>query len=410
VWGAYDIKTYRKIFAFVPPASFDDSMFQQWVETSIEPNIAFEFSLVPWEDDVAGGAVAVFKIYPSDDRPFVAIQNVGEDFFAGQVWFRRGTKNTVALKQDLQGFFSPGVQLDVGFLGSNGRLKTRLQLPAFKESSIGPSLSAKAEITNLVSEIRAENKKLDRIYNPRPKTVSPSDPRIIALEATLKEMRKGLKEIGYSPMLDHLTIPVIIDPSRLQDVAERCTGFGIPIKTTELDLAELRRDTHSGLLGSYHYYGAEKDKYQHFRDLESVLNKIEYNVGEGKRVSRYQWVKISVLNIGRVAAHHVSTTGKATGGRQIAMFTRVPKPRPQPEPKHPLIPSVNLDFTPAHEYEPNLISQSKNTCDLLVPGDVKEIDWFAVATDWPGTYTLNVIVRGQDIPEPLSFDLEIVIE
>jgi hypothetical protein len=189
VWGALDLKTSRKVFAFVPPPTFDDSMFQQWGETAIEPNVAFEFSLVPWEDDVPGGAVAVFKIYPSDDRPYVAIQNVGEDFFAGQVWFRRGTKNTVALKQELQGFFSAGVRLRVGFLESDGQITPKLTLPLFNVLSIRPKRDLLMKTSNLITEIQAENQKLEGIYKPRERSTH-TDPRIAKIEATVQALTK----------------------------------------------------------------------------------------------------------------------------------------------------------------------------------------------------------------------------
>ena len=61
--------------------------------------------------------VGVFRIERTPDYPHVVQANLGGVLFEGQVWFRRGSKNTIALRGDLYGMFlgeTPLQNLQVG--------------------------------------------------------------------------------------------------------------------------------------------------------------------------------------------------------------------------------------------------------------------------------------------------------
>ena len=82
--------------------SFDDAKFQQWAENTFSPPPTFRYSEFKWDTSIA---VGTFRIERTPDYPHVVQSNLGNLLFEGQVWFRRGSKNTVALHEDLKRMF-----------------------------------------------------------------------------------------------------------------------------------------------------------------------------------------------------------------------------------------------------------------------------------------------------------------
>jgi hypothetical protein len=58
--------------------------------------------LSKWDPSIT---VGVLRIERTPDHPHVVQSNLGSVLFEGQVWFRRGSKNTVALREDLKRMF-----------------------------------------------------------------------------------------------------------------------------------------------------------------------------------------------------------------------------------------------------------------------------------------------------------------
>jgi hypothetical protein len=98
VYGVEDNNTHRIVVGI--SKSWDDADFQSWAKI-FYPHINFLYSELEWENKKILG---IFKIYLSQEYPHVACENIGE-IHEGQVWFRRGSKNTVALFNDLKNMF-----------------------------------------------------------------------------------------------------------------------------------------------------------------------------------------------------------------------------------------------------------------------------------------------------------------
>ena len=100
VYGVENFPTSRIVTGI--SKSFDDSDFQQWAENTFDPPPIFSYSELQWNASIQLG---VFQIERISDYPHVVTTNLGGILFEGQVWFRCGSKNTVALHQDLKKMF-----------------------------------------------------------------------------------------------------------------------------------------------------------------------------------------------------------------------------------------------------------------------------------------------------------------
>ena len=92
--------------------SFDDADFQQWSENTfdIPPTFIYE------ELETQGLKVGVFEIQRGRSYPHVVENDIGGTLYKGQVWYRRGSKNTVALQTQLRGMFEGSEPFKVGKL------------------------------------------------------------------------------------------------------------------------------------------------------------------------------------------------------------------------------------------------------------------------------------------------------
>ena len=108
VYGVKDLGATRKVVGV--SAQLDDADLQQWSENHFDPPVRFEFALI----HVGEAVVAVLEIFSDPGRPHVVVRTLGP-IHEGQVWFRRGTKNTVAMRPDLVRFFhrSEPLRVDV---------------------------------------------------------------------------------------------------------------------------------------------------------------------------------------------------------------------------------------------------------------------------------------------------------
>lgn len=97
VYGAEDHGATRLVCGVT--RSLDDAQLQQWAENTFSPPPTFRYSEVVWDASKTVGIVTVLRV---PDYPHFVTSNLGGVLFEGQVWFRRGSKNTVALREDLR--------------------------------------------------------------------------------------------------------------------------------------------------------------------------------------------------------------------------------------------------------------------------------------------------------------------
>jgi hypothetical protein len=100
IYGVEDRGSERRVTGI--SKSFDDAQFQQWAQNTFSPPPTFRYSEFKWDTRALVGA---FRIERTPDYPHVVQTNLGNLLFEGQVWFRRGSKNTVALHEDLKRMF-----------------------------------------------------------------------------------------------------------------------------------------------------------------------------------------------------------------------------------------------------------------------------------------------------------------
>lgn len=97
IYGAKDTSGERQVVGV--SRSFDDADFQQWAENVFDPPPTFRYAETRWKEAVIVGS---FRIERTPDYPHVVRTSLGDVLYEGQVWFRRGSKNTVAHRAELQ--------------------------------------------------------------------------------------------------------------------------------------------------------------------------------------------------------------------------------------------------------------------------------------------------------------------
>ena len=101
IYGVDDLGHQREVAGIT--GSWDDAIFQTWAENSFDPPPIFSYSELAWTEEKT---VGIFKIERSPEFPHLVSETLGDTIFEGQVWFRRGSKNTVALHGELRRMFS----------------------------------------------------------------------------------------------------------------------------------------------------------------------------------------------------------------------------------------------------------------------------------------------------------------
>lgn len=100
IYGIDDKASPREVVGV--QSSFDDAMFQDWNIKTFDPPIRFGYRQELYE----GKQVAIFEIVPASEYPHVCLNDVGSELRSGQVWFRRGTRNTLAGYSDMRRMFA----------------------------------------------------------------------------------------------------------------------------------------------------------------------------------------------------------------------------------------------------------------------------------------------------------------
>lgn len=115
IYGVKDEGFGRNVLGIT--RQWDDATFQCWARNHFDPPIKFVYSELQLNN---GKTVGIFQINCSENYPHVVSKNMGDKIYEGQVWFRQGSKNTVALFKDLEDMF--GEQEPLKSEGSDGQI------------------------------------------------------------------------------------------------------------------------------------------------------------------------------------------------------------------------------------------------------------------------------------------------
>lgn len=100
VYGVKDLRIRREITGI--SKSFDDADFQQWAKNTFDPSPKFQYTEILWPPSKT---IGIFQIEKIPDYPHVVKENIGDILHKGQVWFRTGSQNAVALRSDIEKMF-----------------------------------------------------------------------------------------------------------------------------------------------------------------------------------------------------------------------------------------------------------------------------------------------------------------
>lgn len=100
VYGVKDHGTHREVIGI--GRNWDDADFQTWAQTAFDPPPQFLYSELAWKNDKT---VGMFSIDHVADYPHVASRSIDRVFCEGQVWYRFGTRNSVADHGKLRNMF-----------------------------------------------------------------------------------------------------------------------------------------------------------------------------------------------------------------------------------------------------------------------------------------------------------------
>jgi len=118
VYGVQDHGTKREVIGILK--SWDDgATFQTWLREIVEPQVLFSYSELHYYQSKK---VGIFKINISPEYPHIIKQTVGDVIFKGQVWFRLGSMNEVALYSDLKNMFRSPDPFIITFGERNARV------------------------------------------------------------------------------------------------------------------------------------------------------------------------------------------------------------------------------------------------------------------------------------------------
>jgi len=112
VYGVKDLGSERKVFGI--SKLFDDANFQQWATNTFDPSPKLSYFSIRWNDAIN---IGVFIIERIPKYPHVVKADLGGVLHRGQVWFRKGTQNRIALHDDLREMFMGEEPIKIAMLG-----------------------------------------------------------------------------------------------------------------------------------------------------------------------------------------------------------------------------------------------------------------------------------------------------
>ncbi|MEW6355598.1 MAG: ATP-binding protein [Planctomycetota bacterium] len=109
--------------------SFNDADFQTWAGNSLDPPPRFTY--VELKEGSTQKTVGIFEILRVPEYPHVVCANVGGVIFRGQVWYRVGTQNQIALHTELGRMFRGPEPFKINSMGD--QVFTDIVCPRYKQ-------------------------------------------------------------------------------------------------------------------------------------------------------------------------------------------------------------------------------------------------------------------------------------
>lgn len=138
VYGVDDKRTHRNVVGI--SKSWDDAIFQEWVKNNIDPPVIFLYKELKYDQK---NTIGMFTIHKSIEYPHVIRKEMGGVIYAGQVYFRCGSRNSVALYNDLKTMFLGKQPLKIEHLNGTIYEETKAYYEAQGYEVCWPSLSNK---------------------------------------------------------------------------------------------------------------------------------------------------------------------------------------------------------------------------------------------------------------------------
>ncbi len=96
IMGVKDRGATREILGITK--SWDDANFQTWANNALDPPTRFTYHEIQYGGKIT---IGIFSIERVPEFPHVFKASIGGRVYEGQVWFRKGTQNSVALRDEL---------------------------------------------------------------------------------------------------------------------------------------------------------------------------------------------------------------------------------------------------------------------------------------------------------------------
>lgn len=252
---------------------YDDAMFQEWVGNTFEPPIKFVYRVV----EVGGKNIGVFEIDKFQRQPHIVKRDLLPYLHQGQLWYRQGTKNTIALHGALQDYFYPCPELKLSFTKSLSANPLELHKSTLRQEEM--KATRRSAQQNLTSLLLMLQEKFDHLKEDSPlfeslpaqllpefwqhlqyKETSDQQGYLALNGQSAQKIVQGLQSFGLNIDPTYLTPKLLAKPSRHTESllplpgAISSTGIQYIQALRELQLALLNhqqklRDIHSS---TYH--------------------------------------------------------------------------------------------------------------------------------------------------------------
>ncbi|HOF88066.1 MAG TPA: ATP-binding protein [Armatimonadota bacterium] len=96
IYGVKDTGSSREVHGI--STHWDDADFQAFAEAAFDPPPRFRYTEIEYE----AKRIGIFHIERIPEYPHVCTKSMGGAIYDGQVWYRRGSRNTIAHREDLR--------------------------------------------------------------------------------------------------------------------------------------------------------------------------------------------------------------------------------------------------------------------------------------------------------------------
>ncbi len=283
---------------------WDDAVFQQWGESVFDPPLRFCYGTF----ELDGKWIGVFEVHRFDQAPHLARRDVGKTLREGQIWFRRGSKNTLADAHELRQYFQPPEpSLALGFPGKQ-ELFSRLDT----QTGVGNAIRAvnqeyRDKLTDAVG-------KLEQARNDYYDGKIPFDQNFTeSFLQNLVRLNKSLSETPQSEQEEHVKVRysevklVAPDEKCQRQILRLLDWFKVPVQEEWLYPKELYSNLALGhsRLDFWAVSGKGMSWYKQWLELHEAVLGYYSAVNAAKRDGLEIRLNLELHNLGAVAARDV---------------------------------------------------------------------------------------------------------